>query len=164
MKKILLNGKYSRNHYVLIDDDLELPKSKKFKDKRELKWQLSKNGYATININNRFVSMQNWIMNTPKGMDTDHINGNKLDNRKENLQIVSKSINQQRRKLQSNNKTGFRGVQWYKQTKRWRASIQFNNKNIHLGYYENIKDAILIYDEMAKKLFGKTAILNFQAR
>ncbi len=151
MKKIKLTGKYANNHYALVDDDFDVLKGK---------WSLSINGYALKIIDGKVYTMQSWIMKTPKGMETDHINRNKLDNRKHNLQICTQGLNSQRKGLLKTNKSGYFGVQWYKRTNRWRSGIMFNREWVHLGYYKDLNKAILSYNNKAKELFGEMAVLN----
>jgi hypothetical protein len=149
MRKILLTGKLSNGNYAIVDDDIILPKRK---------WSLTWNGYAIAQINGKCHTMQGWIMQTPKGMETDHLNGNKLDNRRENLQICTSSLNNQRR-LQ-NKHLKHQGIHWYKQTKRWRASLQAGGKVFHLGYFLRLNDAIDIYNKKAREIYGEMARLN----
>lgn len=72
----------------------------------------------------------------------DHINGNRTDNRIENLREVSSLRNNQNMKRSSLNTSGFTGVSWCRATSKWRASIRVNKKSVSLGYYEKKKDAI----------------------
>lgn len=72
----------------------------------------------------------------------DHINQIKDDNRIVNLRAVSRTENLRNRKLPSNNTSGFIGVGWVKQSKRWCARITVKNKLIQLGSYTDISDAI----------------------
>jgi len=90
---------------------------------------------------------------TPKGLETDHINKDKLDNRKENLRSVTKSQNGRNRDAYKNNKTKVCGVGWYDKIKKYRASIVFDKKRIHLGYFININDAASAR-RTAEKLYG----------
>ena len=92
--------------------------------------------------------------------DTDHINGNKLDNRRANLRPVSRCINTLNRPLQRNNISGFRGVMWYKQTEKWHAQIKARGKKHHLGYFDYKVDAARAYNKAAIKHFGEFARLN----
>lgn len=82
-----------------------------------------------------FIRMHAIILGTPKGMDTDHINGDGLDNRRENLRVVTKRQNQQNLHILKSSK--FPGVDWNKSHKKWRTKIQINGKSHHLGYYNN---------------------------
>ncbi len=86
--------------------------------------------------------MHRVINKTPKGMDTDHINRDKLDNRKSNLRSVTRTINQYNRYIRKDNKSGYQGVYWDKSREIWSAYIDFNHKRLWLGYFENIKEAI----------------------
>lgn len=108
------------------------------------------------------IKMHSEIMDTPKGMQVDHRNGNGLDNRrKENLRVCTGSQNQHNRRKNSNNTSGYKGVYWYKQRGKWRARIEFNGKEISLGYYTDAVQAARAYDEAARKHHGEFANLNF---
>lgn len=91
----------------------------------------------------------------------DHINGNGLDNRKENLRIATVSINNYNCKIRKDNKSGYRGVCWYEKMNKWHAQISFNSKVRHLGYFDILQDAAMAYDEAAIKFYGDNAFLNF---
>ena len=94
-------------------------------------------------------------------MMIDHINHNGLDNRRENLRICTNAENNRHRRKPKNNTSGYKGVCWDKSKKKWRARIEKDNKNIHIGYYNILEEAARAYDAKAKELFGKYAQLNF---
>jgi len=75
-------------------------------------------------------------------IQTDHINGVRSDNRWDNLREVTASENQQNQRKSKRNKSGFTGVSWDKQTSKWHAQIMAGNKVIHLGHFDEKKDAI----------------------
>lgn len=85
----------------------------------------------------------------------DHINGVKTDNRIENLREASSSENKFNRGAQSNNTSGFKGVDWSKSNKKWRARIGVNRKVINLGAYATPELAYAAYCEAAKKYHGE---------
>ncbi len=95
----------------------------------------------------------------------DHINRNPLDNRRSNLRIVSRSINNINR---GKNKTwkgrptssAYRGVSWNKKMKMWQAYV-WCNKSMHLGYFTEEDDAARAYDVRVYELRGEYAYLNF---
>lgn len=97
------------------------------------------------------------IMNPPEGMDTDHINGDRLDNRRTNLRLCTTQENNRNRGL---GKKGYKGVYFHKVNKKWIAQIRLNNKGRHLGSFENINDALLAYNKAAIEHFGEFAKIN----
>lgn len=86
------------------------------------------------------IYMHALLNKTPTGFVTDHINGNKLDNRKENLRTATSSQNGINRGKQINNTSGHKGINWYANA--WVAEIKVNQKKIHLGRFKNIDDAV----------------------
>jgi hypothetical protein len=87
----------------------------------------------------------------------DHINGDSLDNRIENLREATQSLNGANSKLAKSNTSGFKGVTWRKDTKKWMAQITKNKKHYNLGSFENIEAAATAYRIAAEKLFGEFA-------
>ena len=95
-----------------------------------------------------------------KSIFVDHINHNKLDNRKENMRLSSNSENCKNRNIAKNNKSGVTGVTWSKQMNKWKANIGVDNKLIHLGFFSDKEKAIearkeaelLYYKEFRNKL------------
>jgi hypothetical protein len=83
--------------------------------------------------------------------EIDHINGVTDDNRWNNLRDAEHCENSRNRKLNKDNKSGFKGVYWLKKQQRWRAVITFDQKKIHLGCYDDPKEAHEAYCIAAKK-------------
>lgn len=103
-------------------------------------------GYVVVKLfgKNRFVHRVVWLLNRgiwPTGQ-IDHINGDKSDNRIDNLRDVSALANMRNRSLSRNNKSGFRGVYWNTKEVRWRAHIKDQTRNIHLGYFDDFEAAV----------------------
>lgn len=92
-------------------------------------YTINGSGYLTRNGG----SLHRDIMKPPANYEVDHINHNKLDNRKENLRVVTHSQNHFNGKLRSDNKYGIKGLLWRAQYKKWQASIIAKGVNIHLG-------------------------------
>jgi hypothetical protein len=104
------------------------------------------------------IAMHTQLMKTPKGMEVDHINGNSLDNRKDNLRVCTRAENiRNSRKKRKKASSIYRGVSWRKVNKKWVARIQYNKKYIHLGYFDTEEDAANCYNEAARKYFGEFA-------
>lgn len=87
----------------------------------------------------------------------DHINMVKSDNRISNLRLASVAENNRNRTKQRNNTTGFKGVSFYKQTKKYVAKICFNKKTRTLGYFDTAIEASIAYSNAVKELHGEYA-------
>ena len=118
-------------------------------------WHCDKDKYArrnsktSENRGNVTVSMHREIMNPPKEMVVDHRNHKTFDNRKENLRICTHKENQWNKKVCIKNTSGVVGVYWYK-------------KNIHLGYFHDLDDAIKARREAEIKYYGEFQNKNFE--
>lgn len=105
-------------------------------------WAKLANGYAGANIDKVMVGVHRIITNCPKGMLVDHINRNKKDNRICNLRICNKSQNAYNTTLNRLNKSGYKGVYFRKDTKKWVAEIKHNYKKHCLGCFNSKEEAI----------------------
>lgn len=136
MKKIkLTEGKYGIQ-YTLVDNNL-------FKELSKYRWFYS-HGYACMcipGLKGKRIYMHRFILKVDGNID--HINKNKLDNRKKNLREANKRINSINRGLQSNNTSGYKGISWNKGLGKWEAYIWNNRVKITLGYYKSINIAIM---------------------
>ncbi len=143
---------YKGNPAVVDDADFELV--------NQYRWYTSMAGYATRVSNGKRIWMHRLINDTPRGYITDHINGNKLDNRRENLRTVTSTQN-----LYNNSaikKTSkYKGVSWNTWAKAWKVTICSEGIRQFLGYFKIEEDAAKKYDQAVKQLFGQYAKLNF---
>ena len=105
--------------------------------------------------------MHRVILDTPENLQTDHINGNKLDNQKHNLRACTGSQNKANNPNSYGDTSKFRGVSWVSSRKRWYSQTQFKNKNIFIGYFKKEIDAAKAYDNKVKELFGEFSQPNF---
>lgn len=114
-------------------------------------------GYLTIMIDGRNYRCHRlaWLYvygEFPDG-HLDHINRNKTDNRIANLRIATKKQNAENTGIQSNNKSGHRGVFWNSQKSKWQARIKHHGKTIHLGFFDDPLIASESYESKAKEIF-----------
>lgn len=127
-------------------------------------WSVATRGekiYAQARIGGKNVLMHTLLMNPPEGVGVDHVDGDTLDNRRSNLRLASKSQNAANRGPTKSNTSGYKGVHWHKQGKKWMAAIGVDGKSIYLGLFQHAQDAARAYDEAALKHFGEYAVLNF---
>jgi hypothetical protein len=104
----------------------------------------------TENGKQTMIRMHIEVIGKREGLITDHINGNGLENRRENLRHVTRRQNGQNRHDERSSKHP--GVSWYKRDKNWQATIQVNGKRKHLGYFSNEADAFRAYCSAVKSL------------
>ena len=116
-------------------------------------WHMSSDGYVCGNK----TRLHTFIMGNPKeGMVWDHTNGNKLDNRRENLREVTHSQNSQNIPKREGTSSQYIGVYWAKHANKWGVSITGK----HLGYFTIELDAGKCYDRAALFKFGSDAMTN----
>ena len=123
------------------------------------KWQLTNNGYV---VNNKGLPLANFLLDLKRNRQTivDHKNSIKLDNRTCNLQIVTQQQNSWKSTKKIRACSGYKGVVWDKKACKWKAQIAKDGKLKHIGYSSTKIEAALAYNEKAKELFGKFAVIN----
>jgi len=158
MKSILL----TKNYVTIVDDeDYDvLIKYKWFVTATEKKYAkshkcLKENG--TLYMHRFLLGLKDADLSV-KG---DHINGNSLDNRRCNLRKCSDKENSVNAQKGKDNRSGYKGVHFHSQSKKWRAAILNGDTYTHLGKFDTAKEAARAYDAKAFELFGEFAWLNF---
>ena len=106
--------------------------------------------------------MHRFIMETPDGLEVDHLNHNTLDNRRQNLRNVTRAFNQANKSVQKNNKLGLKGVYIDKITGKYKAHIRVNKIKKYIGCYETAEEAARAYDKAALEFYGEHALTNFK--
>lgn len=159
MKEIQL----TRGMVALVDDEdyIFLAQWKwAYKDKGHRNTGYAVRGKSMPNGRYKVFAMHRVIMDALITHEIDHINGNGLDNRKENLRIATKAQNQMHKQLQRNNTSGYKGVYYSEKKGKWRSAIGYNNKGYKLGWYKTKEAAAEAYNRAAVKHHGAFAILN----
>lgn len=123
-------------------------------------WRLS-SGYASMcgaNING--ITFMHHVITgfLQEGYEVHHINDNKLDNRRENLDVITKA---RHRQLRAKAHNGTIGVRFDKSVGKWKAHITFQGRGKFLGFFPGPTEAALAYDQKAKEVYGEDAVLNF---
>lgn len=152
MKKIKIKDKI-----VLVDDD-DYERVINFK----YKWNINNTNYtksATYNPKQYIVFLHRFIMGLEKGDKrvVDHINHNKLDNRKSNLRVCTQAENCRNNQIKKNNISGYKGVVIAKdkRNKKYCSTVRYNKTRYFLGYYKTAQEASEVYEQKAKELFGE---------
>lgn len=127
----------------------------------QYRWQKHGLFYAVGYVDGKSVLMHRFIMGAKKGQQVDHINGDKLDNRRSNLRFCTDSQNHANTGLRKDNTSGFKGVVRVKKNGKYVAQIQYDKRMINLGYYETAEEAAKVYDKKAVEFFGDFARTNF---
>jgi hypothetical protein len=115
----------------------------------------NKFGYIAVRIKRASYQAHRLIWawhNKPIPSCLDHINGDRSDNRIENLRLATYMQNSQNRKTPKNNTSGFKGVCASENKNKWTASIMFNGKRIHLGTFKAKNEAIKAYEKASINL------------
>lgn len=123
-----------------------------------IRWKLSRDGYAVKeSYGSGYSNMHRVLMQPPSHLFVDHIDGNKLDNRRCNLRLATPSQNAHNRGPSRNNTSGFKGVIYVKREKKWRAKMTVQGKPIQIGDFKNKDDAVRAYAAASEKYHGEFA-------
>jgi hypothetical protein len=122
---------------------------------------LTTNGYRRLAINGKSYKAHRlaWLYVTGgwPSADLDHINGVPGDDRWANLRLATRAQNGANSRRAVNNKSGFKGVSWHAQNRKWVATIMVNGRNKHLGYFDDRAAAHEAYTIAAREYFGEFA-------
>lgn len=150
-------GKYAGMFEAIVDaEDADLAKygwSVRLSRNTQYAYRKKDNKKYEENIHLHRVIMSRMLQRSlEKHEQVDHINGAGTDCRRDNLRLASTSQNARNRGKQRNNKSGFKGVSWHSQNRKWRAEIAVNKQIIHLGLFDTPEEAHRAYCEAADSL------------
>lgn len=114
---------------------------------------LSKDGVDTKCLLHRLVATH-FIPNPDKKPEVDHIDGNPLNCHKDNLRWATRSENCRNCSMKSTNTSGYKGVSWSKWNQKWTATMMYDGKKCHIGYFTTKEDARDAYRCYAEILYG----------
>lgn len=135
------------NEFVIDTTDIE--KINRYK------WSLTKGHIATKDKNNKTIYLHRYLLDvTDKNVIVDHIDGNPLNNKRNNLRIGTQELNARNHGICSTNTSGVTGVTWDKQRSKWAAQIVYKNKNHHLGRFNDFDDAVKARKDAEIKFYG----------
>jgi hypothetical protein len=147
--RIPLSGKHGKGKVALVDEvDADLA---------DLKWHCTAAGYATRKSGPKAFYLHRLIIDRVIGEQlhesekVDHIDRNKLNNRRSNLRVVTHAQNLANANRRRDNEHGYRGVTYNKHTDRWFARLQVNQRTIHLGHFDTPEQAAKAYDAAARQ-------------
>jgi len=130
------------------------------------RWRAGKTNHGELSpvrrktpCNPTTIRLSRFILELPRGMEIRHKNGDRFDCRRENLVVVSRGENQQRKPRPSS--SGYRGVSRHRQA--YQARITRDQQTLFLGLHATAEAAARRYDLEALRLYGSNARLNFPA-
>lgn len=150
-ERLPLYGKYSNGKFAIIDTGTGLSR---------YRWYVSNIGYIyrrNYAVKNGHIYLHHEVLSAPKGMWRDHINGDKFDNRRCNLRLITPKESACNRGSRLA-KSGYRGVR--RKGDRFIAQITDHGKNVYLGCYKTSVEAARAYNESASRIHGSFARLN----
>lgn len=149
--------------YIYIKPDIKfLVDDEDFISLSKFQWR-SLAGYVHTYVNGMKVYAHRMIMNAPTGKQVDHINRDKLDNRKENLRLCTLAENNRNvAKRSTKTSSRYRGVMFNKHAGKWESRIRLNGKSGNIGLFRTQEQAAMAHDLWARELHGDFASYNFE--
>ena len=156
---------------TLSSGDVAIVDDEDFDRVSAFRWYLSTHGYAQRCAHRRLgeagttITMHRFVLGLPSDAGIDHINRDRLDNRKANLRRCTKSQNSANREMRGtwNGKrivSRYKGVTWKAKGSLWQARLGYQRRQIFLGYFSSEIEAARAYNRAALERFGEYARLN----
>ena len=144
---------FGRNYFYFDLEDFD-----KIKD---YTWRFGNKGEVVTMRNGTSILLHRIIMGVNDfDIQIDHIKHKRYDNRKSQLRLVDNSRNQMNVNIRKDNRSGYKGVSWHKHQMMWYVYINVQNKRIHLGYFNNLQDAVNTRKQAEEKYYGKYSYAN----
>ena len=148
----------SRGKFALVDDE-------DYEYLNQWKWHISHYGYAertqhmpSSRANQKFKSirMHRLIMDAPKNLQVDHIDGSRTNNVRSNLRLCLSGENTRNQKVRATSRSGYKGVSWHPGARKWMVRVGTR----YFGLHDDAGEAAKVYNHWAVVLFGEFARLN----
>lgn len=113
--------------------------------------------YVYVFVGDDRKQLHRVLLSAGLGIEVDHINGDGLDNRSANLRLCNRAQNAKNRRVNSNSKSGIKGVRFDESKRVWEARIRCDGRRISLGRFKNKDQAAEAYRSAAMRLHGAFA-------
>jgi hypothetical protein len=161
-KEFELNG-VNKNGivFIYIGDKVTYVDMEDYNRIKSFRWYIDKDGYVVGYVNGKMVKLHRFITDCPQDKVVDHINRNKLDNRKSNLRICSVKDNNKNHSKSCNNKSGYKNIYKVKNRELWKVAIRADG-NEYVKYFklDELNQAIEWRNEVLKRVHGEYANLD----
>lgn len=148
MNKNIAVGTDSKGNEFIID----IEDWQKCKDNY---WMVSPDKYVITLNNKKILRLHRYLMNCPKDMVVDHINGDTTNNCKSNLRVCTQQQNALNHTVRCDCISGHTGVYWRDNLNKWEVYITYNKNSIYLGSYKDKDEAIKARKKAESELFGE---------
>jgi hypothetical protein len=135
---------------------------KDYKYLNQFNWATDEYGTVTSSLGKsgkRYI-MARFLLEAPDSLEIDHIDGNRLNNQRSNLRFATSSQNKVNRGPRKDNTSGYKGVSWHKQRKKWSARIMAEGKYHSLGLFSQKEEAAKAYNKAAIDFYKSYAWIN----
>ena len=158
--------KTKRGDVILVDDE-------DFEFAANYNWNVGSGGYARRNKRRgdpehegATILLHRQLMGLAYGDAgiVDHINGNRLDNRRANLRLCNRSENTRNQKKRSTNTSGYKGVCFHKGCQKWGATIHYGGRQRHIGMFDTPELAYAAYCDAARRHHGEFANVGIECQ
>lgn len=173
------NFRNSLNEIIIFEDHAEIIALNRSKEEKgriiidlidvekcsSIKWGISSDNYCTAKIKEKTILIHRFLLDLDDTnlLVPDHKDGNKLNNRRNNLRIATYSQNNMNAGIRSNNTSGYNGISKTEEGY-WHTYIAINGKRINLGWFEDINDAIKARKDAEEKYYGEYSYDNSRTK
>ena len=147
--------------FIYIGDKVTYVDIEDYNRIKSFRWYIDKVGYVVGYVDGKMVKLHRFITDCPQDKVVDHINRNKLDNRKSNLRICSVKDNNRNHSKSCNNKSGYKNIYKVKNRELWKVAIRADG-NEYVKYFklDELNQAIEWRNEVLKRVHGEYANLD----